>query len=220
MAFRERRHVRRLLLSDVDGSSVTSHMRDKARGRFDHARCAHSHEDRAFVECTEDAIQLERYLAEPADVRANLAAAFATGNLRWRIVGGRVAERGSGASIAAAFKQFAVHVDDVLRSCLLVQVVHVLRAEEKAVFQPPLKVCEGEVGWIRLRRRSDPPTHGIELPHQPGIATPSIRRGYLFDPVVPPQTIDVTERRYPALGAYACPGEDKEPVGGRKGEHG
>jgi hypothetical protein len=64
------------------------------------------------------------------------------------------------------------------------------------------------------------PTHGIELPHQPGIATPRIRRGYLFDPVVPSQTIDATERRYPALGAYACPGEDEESIGGRNGEHG
>jgi len=101
-----------------------------------------------------------------------------------------------------------------------VKVVHVLRAEEQAVFQPPLQFRQREMSRIRLGCRRNPPTHGIELPHQPGIATPSIRRGYLFDPVVPPQTIDVTERRYPALGAYACPGEDKEAIMGRNGEHG
>jgi hypothetical protein len=73
---------------------------------------------------------------------------------------------------------------------------------------------------IRFGCRSNPPTHGIELPHQPGIATPRIRRGYLLDPVVPPETLDATERRYPALGAYTCPGEDEDFIRGRNGEHG
>ena len=113
-----------------------------------------------------------------------------------------------------------MHVDAALRPCLLVKVVHVLRAEEQAVTQGAFELREREVCRIRFGCRSNPPTHGIELPHQPGIATPRIRRGYLFDPVVPPQTIDATEGRYPALGAYACPGEDEESIGGRNGEHG
>jgi hypothetical protein len=33
------------------------------------------------------------------------------------------------------------------------------------------------------------------------------------------QSADATERRYPALGAYASPGEDDEFIGGRNGKH-
>jgi hypothetical protein len=52
-------------------------MRDKAGGWFDHARRAHSHKDRAFIEGTEDAIQLERHFAKPANVRSNPSTALA-----------------------------------------------------------------------------------------------------------------------------------------------
>jgi hypothetical protein len=90
-------------------------------------------EDCAFVHSAEDAIQLERHFAEPADVRANPAAAVASGNLRWRIVGGRVVKWRSGASIAAAFEKLPVHMDDANRPSLLMKVIHVLRAEEQAI---------------------------------------------------------------------------------------
>src|ERR1700757_338651 len=110
MTLGERAHVRRLLCSHVDRSSATSNVSDKAGGWLDHARRAHSHQDRAFIEGTEDAIQLERHLAEPADVRSNPAAAL---ELYGRIVGGSVAERGSAACVATALEEFAVHVDDM-----------------------------------------------------------------------------------------------------------
>jgi len=42
----------------------------------------------------------------------------------------------------------------------------------------------------------------------------------LFDPVVAPKPARTTERRYPALGAYPCPGEDEDSISGRYGEHG
>ena len=128
-------------------------------------------------------------------------------------------KRWSAACVAAAFEQFPVHVDGALRSCLLVQIIHVLRAEEQAVIQGAFELREREVCRIRFGCRSNPPTHGIELPHQPGIATPRIRRGYLFDPVVAPQPVDATERRYPAFGAYACPCEDEEATSRRNCEH-
>jgi hypothetical protein len=41
-----------------------------------------------------------------------------------------------------------VHVDDVLRSCLLVQVVHVLRAEEKAISQLLLQLRKSDVSRV------------------------------------------------------------------------
>lgn len=91
--------------------------------------------------------------------------------------------------------------DSPTRSCLLVEVVHVLSAEEKAVFQPLLKPRKCEVRRVGFRRQRDPPTHRVELSHQPGIAEPRMRRGDLLYAVVPPQSADTTERRYttPAL---------------------
>jgi len=133
MTFGERRCVRRLLRSDVDSFRTTANVRGETSCGFDHPRRAHGYEDRAFVECAEDSIQLERHFAKPADVRSNSTSAVAAGKLGWKIVGGRVVKWCSGASIAAALKQFAVHVDDAHRPCLLVQVVHVLGAEEQAI---------------------------------------------------------------------------------------
>jgi hypothetical protein len=45
-------------------------------------------------------------------------------------------------------------------------------------------------------------------------------RGYLFDAVVAPEPAHAAECRYPAFGAYACPGQDEDPIGGSNGEHG
>jgi hypothetical protein len=87
-------------------------VRHKTRRWLHDTRCTDSHEDRAFIEGTEDTIQIERHFAEPADVRANPAAAFAPGKLGWRIVGVGVAERRQVAPVAAALEEFAVHVDD------------------------------------------------------------------------------------------------------------
>ena len=154
MAFREGGCVRRLLCSHVDRPRTTAYMGDKARGWLDHARRAHSHEDGAFIEGMEDAIQLERHLAEPADVRANPTSAVAPGNLGWRIVGGRVVKWRSAAPVAAALEEFAVHVDDALRPCLLMKVVHVLRAEEQTIFQLLFKLSQREVCRIRLGCRA------------------------------------------------------------------
>src|ERR1700757_668448 len=126
MAFGERGCVRGFFLSHVDRPRTTAHLSNKAGRWLDHSRCADSHEDRAFVQFAGDAIQLERHFAKPADVRSNATSAVAAEKLGWRIVGGGVVKWRAGASIAAAFKQFAVHVDDAYRSCLLVQVVDVL----------------------------------------------------------------------------------------------
>jgi hypothetical protein len=66
-------------------------------------------------------------------VRAKATSAVAPGKVGWWIVGAYVEERRSVASIAAALEKFPVHVDDAQRSCLLMQVIHVLSAEEQTV---------------------------------------------------------------------------------------
>ena len=68
-------------------SSVTSNVSHETGGGFDRTRRARRNEDRAFVQSGEDAIQVERHFAEPADVRSNPTAALAPGKLGWRIVG-------------------------------------------------------------------------------------------------------------------------------------
>jgi len=219
MALGERRCVRGFLCPHVDRSSATSNVSNKAGGWLDHARRSDSHEDRAFAQCAEDAIQVERHFAEPTDVWANPSAAAAPWKFGWRIVGIRVMKQRSVASITAALEKLAVHVDGALRPCLLMQVINVLRAEKHVFLQLLFELCKCGVRRVRLCRSRDTTAHGIELPYERGIATPRVGRGDFFDPVVPPETIDATERRYPALGAYACPCEDEEAIMGRNGKH-
>ncbi len=199
---------------------MVCNLSDKARRWLHNSRRAHSHQDRAFVQCFVDSIQLKRDFAEPANVRANPSAAVATRKLGWESIGVCVAERRSVAGVAAALEKLAVHVDDALRSCLLVQVVNILGADEKAVLQQVFKLGEGEVCRIRFDGRSHTPPHGIELPHQPGIAVPSFGRSDLFDPVVPPKSTHATESWDAAFGAHSCPGENEDAIGGGKCEHG
>jgi len=74
---------------------------------------------------------------------------------------------------------------DVFRPGLLVQIVYILGAEGQSIFHPLLQVCERDVSRVWLGFSSKPPP-GVELPDQPGIASPSMRGGDFLDPVVPP----------------------------------
>ncbi len=112
MTFRESGCVCGFLGSHIDRPRMTADMSNKARGWLDHARSAHSHEHRAFVQSVEDAIQFKWFFTEPANVRANPPTALASGQLGWRIIGACVVKRWSAAPFAAALEEFAVHVDD------------------------------------------------------------------------------------------------------------
>ncbi len=173
MAFGECGCVRGFFGSHINSSSATAHMRgDKARRWLHNSRCSDSHEDGALLQRMEDAIQLEWHFAEPADVRANPTAAFASWDFGWRFVEIGVGKWSAAASVAAALEKLPVHVDDVSQTCLLVKAVDVLGADEKAILHSVLKIRDGEVSRIRFGCRSNPPPHGIGLPHQPGIASP------------------------------------------------
>jgi hypothetical protein len=63
-------------------------------------------------------------------MRAYDTAASATWQLGRRLVGSRIGERPTTASITPALKQLAMHVDDTLRSGLLVKIVDILCTEE------------------------------------------------------------------------------------------
>jgi len=122
---------------------------NKAGSGMDLTRSSYGHKESASIECAIDSIQFKRHFAEPADVRANLAAAFTPANIGRRLVEIRVVKRRAAASVAAALEKLSVHVDNFSRTCLLVQAVHVLGAGEKALLQGVFKFRKGEVRWIR-----------------------------------------------------------------------
>jgi len=219
MAFRERGCVRRILRSDVDCPRTTSNLSNKAGSGLDHARRSYRHKECALIQCAIDSIQFERHFAEPADVGTNPTAASAPGDFGRRRVEIRVVKCRAAASIATALEKLSVHVNDVFRTRLLVKSVHVLGADEKAILQRVFKFGESEVRRIRFGCRSNPPTHGIKLPHQPGIAVPSFGRSDFLDPVVPPESTHATEGWNAALRAHSCPSKNEDSVSGENGEH-
>jgi hypothetical protein len=75
------------------------------------------------------------------------------------------------------------------------------------------------VRLIRLGCRSHPPSHGVELPHQQGIAVPSFGRGDLLDPVVPPESTHATESWDAAFRAHSCSRENEHSISGGNCEH-
>jgi hypothetical protein len=172
-----------------------------------------------LIQCAIDSIQFERHLAEPADVRANPTAAFAPRNLRWRLAEVRVVKGRAAATVAAAFEEFSVHVDNSPRTRLLVKGVYVLSTNEKPILQQVFKLGEGEVRTVRFGRRSHTPPHRVELPHQPGIAMPSLGRGDLLDPMATPEALHTPESWDAAFRAYPRPGQNEDVVSGSYGEH-
>ena len=149
-----------------------------------------------------DAVQFVGYFPEPADVRADFASALAARYLRWGFVAGVIGERRPPASVAAALEKLAVHVKNVARSRLFVEVVDVLGAEEQAVRQPLLQIGEREMRGIGLGGGRDAPAHGVEVPDQCGILCPGIRGCDLFDAIIAPQAT------HPAKGGDATLGTD------------
>jgi hypothetical protein len=122
---------------------------NKTGSGLDHTRRSYGHKESTSIQCAIDSIQFKRHFAEPADVRANLAAAFTPGDFGWRLVEIRVVKRRAAASVAAALEKLSVHVNNFPRTCLLVEAVHVLGTDEKALLQGVFKFRKGEVRWIR-----------------------------------------------------------------------
>ena len=189
-------------------------MGNETCSRLDDAGSSNRDEDGAGVERPRDFVQVVGDFAEPADVRPNLAAAFALRNRRRRLAGFRVVEGRTIASVAAALEEFAVHVDHAPRSGLLVKIVDVLRAEKESVLQAAFEPGQGRVAGIGLRLSGDAAAHGIELPDEPGIAPPGVWRCDVFEAMVAPKAGRAAEGRDAAFGADAGAGEDEDAVRG------
>jgi hypothetical protein len=124
-------------------------LRNKAGSGMDLTRRSYGHKESALIQCAIDSIQFKRHFAKPADVRANLAAAFTPGDFGWRLVEIRVVKRRAAASVAAALEKLSVHVNNFPRTRLFVEAVHVLGTDEKALLQGVFKSRERKVCWIR-----------------------------------------------------------------------
>lgn len=200
--FVEGQRIGRFFRPHVVGAGASTNVRDETGGRFHDTGRSHRGEKGAAIQLRKDAVQIVRYFPKPADVRTDSAPAFAARYLRRRLVPGVIGEWRSPAGVTAALEKLAVHVKNAARSGLFVQVVHVLRAEEQAVREFALQIGEREMRGIRLGG-GNTPAHGIEIPDQPRIASPGMRRSYLFDAIVSPKSTRPAKGWDSALGTDA-----------------
>lgn len=110
-------------------------MGGKTGGWFDGAGSTDGEKDSAVIESGKDFVEMKWGFAEPADVRADFSATRAPGNFCRGFVEVGVVERRTGAGIAAAFEELAMHVEDAAGTRLFVEIVDVLGAEKKAILE-------------------------------------------------------------------------------------
>jgi hypothetical protein len=113
---------------------------------------------------------------------------LAARNPSWRFVAGIVEERRPPAGVATAFEKLAMHVKNMSGSGFFVQVVHVLRAEEEAIFELAFQAGKREMSGIGLGDSGNAPAHGVEIPDQRRIPRPGMRGRHFFDAIVAPES--------------------------------
>lgn len=220
----ERRAVRGLLWTDIDGAdwlasegvTLTGPMHE-ARGGMNDTRGTDDGEYRATTQFSHDAFHLERNLAEPHDVRPNVATAVTARQVA--VVGVSIDEGRTGAAVAPGLEQLTVHMNQASRAGLLVKIIDVLSAEKEAVAELTLDLRERQMRGIRLTRQGSRTTHGIELPDQLRIAGPGLGRRYLLESPAFPKTIGITKSGDTALGTDAGARQNKETIGLLKRNH-
>jgi hypothetical protein len=105
-----------------------------------------------------------------------------------------------------------MHMDDALRSTLLMQRIDILRAQEEPVRQAALQFRQREVGWVRLDRFVPLSPFRIELPHQSRIGGKRLGCRDIFDPVATPNTVYPTKSGQAALGANSRAGQHEQVI--------
>jgi hypothetical protein len=193
---------------DAVGTDVAGSL-DEAGGGIDRARGADRHEQVAGSNGFVDAVHVIGHLAEPDDVRTNLAggaAGRAECPLPHRFRPGKASVAGQ----APALLQFAMHVDEALRSGALVQVIDVLGHQQKIARPAPLQIGEGKVGGVRLDRAELGTACIVEIVHKSGIAAERFGRRNVFHPVPLPQAVRAAEGGDAAVGRDAGTGQDDD----------
>src|SRR5208283_4126398 len=94
-----------------------------------------------------------------------------------------------------------VHMKGPLRTCCLMQRIHVLRTNYNAIAQRLFQLGKGQMTWVRFATRSDGTTPRVETPYQLWILFKSFRSGKLIEPILIPQSARTAESRDTALSA-------------------
>jgi hypothetical protein len=112
-----------------------------------------------------------------------------------------------------------MHVQDVARTCLLMQIIDILSAQEQSFSEPLPELGHGEVRGIRFGRRGDTPAHGIKIPYQARVSLPSLRTGNLLEPVIAPKSSRIPESWDSAFGGDPRACENEHPIVSRALRH-
>ena len=106
---------------------------------------AHNGQGCTAVKLAIDAIHFQRDFAEPDNMWPNARAACATRNIGRRLIDPVIGEiRSAAVGFAARAKKFAMHVEQALRSCSLVQGIDILRAKEESISERPPPVGQAQ----------------------------------------------------------------------------
>ena len=102
---------------------------------------------------------------------------------------------------------------------MLVQIVNVLRAQEKAIGESPFELGQSKMSRVWFGFGSNTTAHRVELPYEPGIAMPRLRRSNFFYAVISPEPVASTESRNSALRADSRAGQNENALGRREFKH-
>ncbi len=209
---RESRGVERLFGADIYGAgAVLAGPVNEARRGINRAGGADDDHQVCIADLALYAAHFKRHFSEENDVRAQAAAAGAMRHFVQAGVNGAVLNRRAAAlALAAGFGKLAVHVVQPHRAGALMQVVDVLRAEEKAVADFRLEIRQSAVRGIRFGFLSGGAAGRVKLPHGGGVALPGIGRAHVLDAAAGPQAVFSAKGRQTALGADARPGEHED----------
>lgn len=155
---------------------------------------------------------MERHFSKPTDVGSNFSTAVAARDSSGRFVKLCIGKWWPLTTIAPAFEKLAMHMDDVPGTRILVQPIYILGAKKEPVAKRFFKVRQSKVPGIRAGACRGATAHGVILPDELRVATPSLRRRNLLETIFPPQSPGIPVCGDTALGADASSGEDKNSV--------
>ncbi|CSR92176.1 Uncharacterised protein [Shigella sonnei] len=135
-------------------------------------------------------IHAEWHFAKPNDVRAQGCRELATmAFIFWRNVSGPVENLTT--LRTTNFQQFPMHMNDIGITCAFMQVVYILRYQQKAIAEGVLQFSQRKMRGVRLNfwLLQLSTTGVIKRLHQFRIAIETFRRCHIFNPMFFPQAI-------------------------------
>ncbi len=100
-----------------------------------------------------------------------------------------------------------MHVDELFAAGTFVQVIDVLRDEQKTAAPLAFKSGERVMAGVRLHGVQSGTAQVVEAMYQLWIADERLGRGDILDAVAFPQAVHAAKRRHAGLGGHACAGQ-------------